>query len=89
LTHKLGRTIMQVHKSPQGFFIWRPNQSGMQSFVTYLKNVRAELAHVVWSDARQAVFHTILIIVISTVLALVISGLDYGFTALVSRLVSG
>lgn len=59
----------------------------MNAFFTYLKNVRAEMAHVVWPDRRQAVMHTILIIVISAVLALLISGLDYVFTGIVSRLV--
>ncbi len=59
----------------------------MNSFFTYLKNVRAEMAHVVWPDRKQAILHTILIIVISAVLALLIAGLDYLFTAVVARLV--
>ncbi len=59
----------------------------MKSFFTYLKNVRAEMAHVVWPDRNQAILHTILIIVISAVLALLIAGLDYVFTGVVSRIV--
>ena len=59
----------------------------MNTFFTYLKNVRAEMSHVVWPDRRQAVLHTILIIVISAVLGLLIAGLDYVFTGVVARLV--
>jgi preprotein translocase SecE subunit len=59
----------------------------MNAFFTYLRNVRAEMAHVVWPDRTQAIMHTILIIVISAVLALLISGLDYLFTGVVARLV--
>jgi preprotein translocase subunit SecE len=59
----------------------------MNAFVTYLKHVRAELTHVVWPPRMQAVYHTIIIIVISAVLALAIAGLDYLFTQVVARLV--
>lgn len=59
----------------------------MNAFFNYLKNVRAEMSHVVWPDRRQALWHTILIILISATLALAIAGLDYVFTGVVSRLV--
>lgn len=59
----------------------------MNAILTYLKNVRAEMAHVVWPDRMQAVWHTVLIVLISAALALVIAGLDYVFTGVVSRLV--
>lgn len=61
----------------------------MSAFISYLKNVRGELKHVVWPNRKQAIIHTILIIVISALVALYISGLDYIFTNVVSRLVSG
>ena len=77
-------------QGPQGFFIWKRNLfSGMRSLISYLKNVRGELSHVVWPDRRQAIIHTVLIILISTVIALVITGFDYIFTNIVNRLVSG
>lgn len=59
----------------------------MNAFFNYLKNVRAEMSHVVWPDRTQAIYHTVLIIVISAVLALLIAGLDYVFTGVVSRIV--
>lgn len=51
----------------------------MKSFVTYLKNVRAEMAHVVWPGQRTAIAHVVLVIVISAVTAVLIAGLDIVF----------
>lgn len=61
----------------------------MKSLFTYLKNVRGELTHVVWPDKQQAVIHTVLIILISAIVALYLSGLDYVFAGVVNRLISG
>jgi len=52
----------------------------MQGFITYLKNVRAELKHVVWPTQKQAVTHVILILLISAFATALIAGLDYVFT---------
>ena len=61
----------------------------MTSLITYLKNVRAEMKHVVWPPRNQAIVHTILIILISAGVALAIAGLDYVFTGVVNRLITG
>jgi len=52
----------------------------MNTFITYLKNVRAELAHVVWPSRRQSLIHVVLIVVISIFTALFIAALDYLLT---------
>lgn len=52
----------------------------MASVITYLKNVRAELGHVVWPGQRQAIGHVILIVVISALTAVFCAALDYVFT---------
>jgi preprotein translocase SecE subunit len=59
----------------------------MKALATYLRNVRAEMAHVVWPNRRQALLHTILIILISAIVALLIAGLDHIFTSIVTGLV--
>lgn len=59
----------------------------MKSFITYLYNVRAEMAHVVWPTQKQALQHVILIIIISAFTALFIGGLDFIFTSGVSQFV--
>lgn len=59
----------------------------MNPFISYLKNVRGELSHVVWPSPRQAFVHLVLIAVISVFAAIFIAGLDYLFTHGVGRLV--
>ncbi len=61
----------------------------MKSFFTYLRNVRGELAHVVWPDRNQAMVHTVLIIFVSAIVAIYLSGLDYVFTGVVDRIITG
>lgn len=61
----------------------------MKSLFTYLRNVRGELAHVVWPDRTQAMIHTVLIILVSAFVALYLSGLDYVFSGVVNRLITG
>jgi len=60
----------------------------MKSFLTYLHNVRAEMAHVVWPTQKQAISHVVLILVISAFTAVFIGVLDYVFTTGVSHFVS-
>ena len=81
---------MRVIKTCGSFLIQPHNAyvAGMNSLFTYLKNVRAELAHVVWPSRTQALIYTVIIVLISGILALAIAGLDYGFTGVVNRLVS-
>jgi preprotein translocase SecE subunit len=61
----------------------------MKSLFTYLRNVRGELAHVVWPDRKQAMVHTLLIILVSALVAVYLSGLDYVFTGVVDRIITG
>ncbi|HVX90231.1 MAG TPA: preprotein translocase subunit SecE [Candidatus Paceibacterota bacterium] len=55
---------------------------------TYLRNVRAELAHVVWPDYRTAFAHTLIIIAIAAFVGVFIGVLDYAFTHLVNVVVT-
>lgn len=59
----------------------------MKSFVPYLKNVRAELKHVVWPNSRVAAGHVVLIIIISALVAAIISVFDLGFTSGVEKVI--
>jgi len=60
----------------------------MQGFITYLKNVRAELKHVVWPTQRQAGTHVILILAICAFATVLIYALDYVFTQGIGYLIS-
>ncbi len=57
----------------------------MSSFFTYLRNVRAEMEHVVWPKPRTALIHVALIVVISIITAGIVAGLDYVFSHAVEK----
>lgn len=57
----------------------------MNALITYLKNVRAELAHVVWPSQRQAIAHVAVIGFITLVTVIIIGVLDYLFTSGVGK----
>jgi preprotein translocase SecE subunit len=57
----------------------------MNSLVTYLKNVRVELDHVVWPRPKTALIHVGLIVLVTVIAALIIAGLDYGFSKAVEH----
>jgi preprotein translocase SecE subunit len=70
-----------VHiESPQGLFIYQT----MSPF-TYLRHVREEFAHIVWPSTNRAIAHTIVVIVIATVIAILVAILDYALGGIVSR----
>lgn len=52
----------------------------MKGFIEYIKAVRAELTHVSWPSRSQATLYTLLVIVISVVVAFVLGGFDFLFT---------
>lgn len=58
----------------------------MKGLVTYLKNVRGELQHVVWPTQRQAITHVVLILLICAFATAFIAVLDLGFTRAVEFL---
>ena len=55
--------------------------------LTYLKHVRDEFAHISWPTTRQAVAHTLVVIVIAIIMAAWVAALDYFFTSIVSRFI--
>jgi preprotein translocase SecE subunit len=60
----------------------------MKSLISYLKNVRGEFQHIVWPKPRVTLVHTLLIILISAVVAVFIGLLDYALTSIVGFLIA-
>ena len=60
----------------------------MNSLVTYLRNVRVELNHVVWPRPRTAIIHVALIVLVTLIVAGIVTGLDYVFGHAVSRVLN-
>ncbi len=54
---------------------------------TYLRNVRAEMKHVVFPDVRTAVSHTVLVIIIGAIVAVIVALFDLIFTRGVETLI--
>lgn len=54
----------------------------MERFTKYLRDTVTEMKHVKWPTKEQALAYTVLVIAISTVVALLLSGFDYLFTNL-------
>ncbi len=65
------------------------NYTTMNHFLSYLKNVRGELSHVVWPKPKTALMHTVLILLISALVAVFIGVLDYLLTSLVGVILNG
>lgn len=59
------------------------------SFTQYLKDTKAEMKHVNWPTRSEAINYTVLVIVISFVvaglLALFDAGFSFGLSALITR----
>jgi preprotein translocase subunit SecE len=58
------------------------------SLITYVKNVRAEMKHVVWPSNRQTVSLVGVVILVSAIAGLIVAGFDFGFTAIAERIVA-
>lgn len=59
----------------------------MDRITKYFKDTAVELKHVKWPSSAQAVSYTILVVVVSVLVALMLSGFDYLFTQILERFV--
>ncbi len=56
------------------------------SLINYLKETKEELKEVSWPTRRQTIIWTILVIVISTIVAVFLGAIDLGLKQLLSTL---
>lgn len=57
------------------------------SLINYLKETKEELKEVTWPSKRQTTIWTILVIVISTIVAVFLGAIDFGLKDLLSVLI--
>ena len=57
-------------------------------FIDYLKETKAELKQVVFPTTSTTIVYTMLVIMISVVTALILSGVDLGLRELLSKLLN-
>ncbi len=54
----------------------------------YLKETRAEMANIKWPTKKETVIHTALVVAISVLVGLGLSGLDLGFQKAITALLN-
>lgn len=59
----------------------------MSRFINYLKDTKGELVHVSWPTRRQAIALTVLVIVLSILVALYLGFFDYLFSLILQKFV--
>ncbi len=59
----------------------------MEKVTKYFRDTAAEMKHVKWPTSTQAAIYTVLVIAISAIVALMLSGFDYVFTNLLEMAV--
>ena len=55
----------------------------------FIGEIIAELKKVVWLTRREAVYLTVLVLIVSITVGIVLGAIDYGFTNLVNKLFLG
>ncbi len=60
----------------------------MTQFVKYIRATMAELRQVVWPTQKQALAYTVLVIIISTIVALYVGAFDYLFSKGIDLLIN-
>ena len=69
---------------PQGFFNKRSTTT--MRFTEYVKDTRAEMAHVNWPTRQQTVRFTVMVIIVSLVVAALLGLSDFVFSKLLTLL---
>ena len=65
-----------------------PSKPGGSRF-RFIGEIVSELKKVVWLSRREAIYLTVLVIIVSIVVGVILGVLDYGFTHLVEGLFLG
>lgn len=59
----------------------------MEKITKYFRDTVAEMKHVKWPTSTEAAVYTVLVIAISAIVALMLSGFDYVFTNLLETVI--
>lgn len=59
----------------------------VKRLISYLKESRNELAHVIWPKREAVIKLTLIVFLITGVIALYVGALDYGFVRLLSLII--
>lgn len=73
---------------PRGVFLKTLLILSMSGFIKYINMTFAELRQVAWPSQRQTIMYTILVIVISALVALYVGAFDYLFSQAINAIIS-
>ena len=60
----------------------------MDTIIKYLKETKAELKEVVFPSTSQTITYTIIVIIISVLVAVVLGGIDLGLREALSKIIA-
>lgn len=58
-----------------------------QKLTNYLKDVKFEMRKVEWPTQQEWIRHTIMVIVVTLVVAVILSGFDFLFTGILRKII--
>jgi preprotein translocase SecE subunit len=59
----------------------------MSRLITYIRETRAELAHVVWPSRKQAMIFTLIVVAVSIIVSAFLGFFDYLFSLILQKFV--
>ncbi len=60
----------------------------MSKIVEYLKETKTELKHVIWPNRRQTISYTIIVVVLSIIIAYLLGIFDFAFLQSLQKIIS-
>ena len=82
-----GKQLNQIIAILQMVSTKNPDIQKLNEFIQYLKDTRGELKHVSWPTQKQTTIFTILVIVLSLIVAFYLGVLDYVLTGVLNRVI--
>ena len=60
----------------------------MSKITEYFKETKTELKHVIWPNRRQTVYYTLIVIILSALIAYILGVFDFAFLQGLQKLIS-
>jgi preprotein translocase subunit SecE len=74
-----------ITEGPKGLFLITKNTMGLNQ---YIKDTKGEMKHVSWPTKKQAIAYTMLVILISVLVAFFLGLADFSFSKLLGSIIN-
>jgi len=78
----------RIKKALRGAFLRRLFFNSMSRITEYLKDTKTELKHVIWPNRSQTFYYTIIVIILSVLVAYYLGVFDYVFSWLLRQTIA-